>query len=84
MVARPAEEFEGVLVRTGRDQIDGLFVLASGLKFANPKLIMDLALKSRLPAMANSRESTEAGGLMSCGYLRTEQFRQAALYVKSA
>jgi putative ABC transport system substrate-binding protein len=81
LVARRADEFAGVLSQTGRDQTGALFVTPSGLNFVNRKLIMELAVKSRLPAMAGSRESTEAGGLISYGYQRTDHFRQAAVYV---
>jgi putative ABC transport system substrate-binding protein len=41
----------------------------------------DLAAKSRLPAIYNSREYIEAGGLMTYGASATELFRRAATYV---
>jgi putative ABC transport system substrate-binding protein len=49
--------------------------------FVNRQLIVELAAKTRLPTMANLREITEAGGLMSYGTIRTDSFRRAATYV---
>jgi putative ABC transport system substrate-binding protein len=48
---------------------------------ANPKRIADLALKSRLPSMYQSREFVEAGGLMSYGADRAENYRRVAYYL---
>ena len=43
--------------------------------------IAELAAKIRLPTMFSNRELVEAGGLMSYGQNRVEQFRHAATYV---
>ena len=43
--------------------------------------IVELAVKSRLPAMYISREYVEAGGLMSYGVNFTDLDRRAATYV---
>jgi putative ABC transport system substrate-binding protein len=43
--------------------------------------IVDLAAKSRFPAIYNSRESVEAGGLMSYGTSIADLERRAAVYV---
>jgi putative ABC transport system substrate-binding protein len=80
-IARWASDFESVFVGFERDRPDALFVTASGLNFTNRRLIMELAIKSRLPAMSNFRESTQAGGLMSYGNNRIEAYRGAAIYV---
>ena len=42
---------------------------------------MDLAAKSRLPAMYGTREFVDAGGLMVYGASLRENFRRAATYV---
>ena len=43
--------------------------------------LVDLAAKSRLPAVYTSREFVEAGGLMSYGANLPDLFRRAATYV---
>jgi putative tryptophan/tyrosine transport system substrate-binding protein len=81
VVARRASEFEHAFAEVNRDRPDGLFVINSGLNFTNRALIMELAAKSRLPAMSNFKETTEIGGLMSYGSNRLDRFRHAAGYV---
>jgi putative tryptophan/tyrosine transport system substrate-binding protein len=80
-VARQANEFETAFYDFERDRPDALFVTSTGLNFSNRKLIMELALKNRLPAMSAFRESTEAGGLLSYGSNRADRYRLAAIYV---
>jgi putative ABC transport system substrate-binding protein len=80
-VARQAREFESAFAEIERDRPDALFVGGSGLNFTNRRLIMELAIKSRLPAVSNLRESTEAGGLMSYGSNRLDRFRRTGIYV---
>jgi ABC-type uncharacterized transport system substrate-binding protein len=53
-VARQANEFETAFYDFKRDRPDALFVTSTGLNFSNRKLIMELALKNRLPAMSAS------------------------------
>jgi putative ABC transport system substrate-binding protein len=80
-VARHANEFETAFTDFERDRPDALFVTSTGLNFSNRKLIMELALKNRLPAMSAFRESTEAGGLLSYSSNRVDRYRLAAIYV---
>ena len=47
----------------------------------NQKRIVDFALKSRLPSMYASRESVDAGGLMSYGADLADSYRRVAYYV---
>jgi putative ABC transport system substrate-binding protein len=49
--------------------------------FGEHKRIVDLAAKSRLPAMYAAREFVEEGGLMSYGASQPDLFRRAATYV---
>lgn len=81
LVARQASEIEGAFASIEQDRPDALLVAQSELNFFNRRLILELAAKRRLPTISNLREYTEAGGLMSYGYLRTESFRRAAIYV---
>ena len=49
--------------------------------FANEKRIAGFALKSRLPSVYTSRETVEAGGLMSYGADLADSYRRVATYV---
>jgi putative tryptophan/tyrosine transport system substrate-binding protein len=78
---RAADGFEKVFAALTKERPDGLYVLAGPLVRANGKRIADLALKSRLPSMYGSRETVEAGGLMSYGTVQAESYRRVAYYV---
>jgi ABC-type uncharacterized transport system substrate-binding protein len=58
-----------------------LFLQAAVLFFDNRKRIADLAIRSRLPAIYDTREVAEAGLLMSYGSDRFDLARRAASYV---
>ena len=45
------------------------------------KRVADFTLKSRLPSVHSSRESVEAGGLMSYGRDTADSYRRVAWYV---
>ena len=53
----------------------------AGLMCANRKRIAGFALKSRLPSVYSSRESVDAGGLMSYGADLADSYRRVAYYV---
>ena len=81
------------LVVRGPDDLDGAFEEAAKRRveaLLNPGLpmfgiyerrIVDLAARSRLPAIAPFRTFPAAGGLMAYGPSLPEQFRRAAYYV---
>ena len=56
-------------------------LLGGGVLTSQRTRIVDLAAKSRLPAIYNIREFVEAGGLMSYGVSITDLDRRAAVYV---
>jgi len=58
-----------------------LILLAGGLATAHRTEIVELAAKSRLPAIYNSAEFVDAGGLMSYAASLTDVSRRAAVYV---
>jgi putative ABC transport system substrate-binding protein len=68
-----APAFEGL-----RGRMDGVYVVADPLVFTNRARIHTLAMAARLPAIYNSREYIEAGGLMSYGPNFPDLFRRAA------
>src|SRR5207253_4085869 len=45
------------------------------------KLVIDLAIKNRIPAMYGDRQWPDAGGLMSYGVNTSDLYRRAAYYV---
>jgi putative tryptophan/tyrosine transport system substrate-binding protein len=65
--------------RTGR--AEAVVVLASAVLAPHRIRVVDLAVKSRLPAIYPYLEYVEAGGLMSYGVQVTELYRRAATYV---
>ena len=58
-----------------------LLLIADGLLGSNRKRIIELAAKSRLPAMYWRREFVEDGGLISYGTSVVDLYRRAAVYV---
>jgi len=79
---RAVDDFEKVFAALNKQRPDGLYVLgAGGLMRPNEKQIVGFALKSRLPSMYFSRESVDAGGLMSYGADLADSYRRVAWYV---
>ena len=81
LVARRPREIEDAFSAIAKDRPDILLVATNSLSFPNRGIIIELALKNRLPAMSAFREITEVGGLMSYGSIRADRFRSAAIYV---
>jgi putative ABC transport system substrate-binding protein len=59
----------------------GLLLLDSPLFVTHRARIADLAIRARLPVIANNRYFADAGGLMSYGADYLEMYRRAAGYV---
>jgi putative ABC transport system substrate-binding protein len=64
-----------------KGRVDALSVDGDPLTSANVVRIITLALAARLPTIFTSRESVEAGGLMSYGPNAPDLYRRAADYV---
>jgi ABC-type uncharacterized transport system substrate-binding protein len=64
-----------------RERADALLVVAQSFTWTHVKRIVDLAGRSRLPAVHAHREFPDAGGLMSYGPNGNEMDRRAAGYV---
>ena len=78
---RERGDFEGAFVVMTRKRAHALFGAACILTFEHRKAIVDLAAKSRIPAMWGHRQFVEAGGLMSYAVNFYDQVRRAATYV---
>src|SRR5262245_23721015 len=79
---RRAEELDTAFAAMTQAGANALIVLADP-QLINPlrTRIVDLAAKSRLPAMYNWKTDTDAGGLMSYGPSEPEQVKYLAFYV---
>jgi putative tryptophan/tyrosine transport system substrate-binding protein len=78
---RDAGEIERAIMSFARGPNDGLIVLASAAATSHRDLIITLAARHRLPAAYADRVFVAAGGLLSYGPDRVDQFRRAAGYV---
>jgi ABC transporter substrate binding protein len=78
---RNADEIERGVFAFSRSPAGGMIVTGSVLATFHRDLIISLAARYRLPAVHEARVFVEAGGLISYGASRLEQFRQAASYV---
>ena len=78
---RSRDDLEAAFLTMARARIDALLVPADPFLFTERQRIAELAREHRLPGMYSTRESTEAGGLMSYSARLSEQFRHAASYV---
>jgi putative ABC transport system substrate-binding protein len=76
------DDFEKVFAALNKQRPDGLYaVIGGGVMRPNQKRIAGFALKSRLPSVYASRETVEAGGLMSYGADVADSYRRVAYYV---
>jgi putative ABC transport system substrate-binding protein len=76
-----ATEMERSITTFGRGPNSGLIVSAGGQEVVHRDLIIKLASQNRLPAVYSDRVFVAAGGLISYGPDRVDQFRRAAGYV---
>jgi putative ABC transport system substrate-binding protein len=74
-------EFEGAFVTMRRERVHALFGAAGVLTTENRKAVVDLAARSRIPAMWGERQFVDAGGLMSYAVSFHDQVQRAATYV---
>ena len=76
-----ARELERAISRFAHPANGGLIVTSSGLAITYRETIVAQAAKQRLPTVYYSRGFVSAGGLISYGSDRVDQFRSAADYV---
>jgi putative ABC transport system substrate-binding protein len=83
---RPVEvrslgDFESAFDTIFAERLDGVILPADGLFYQGRMRLAQLALQRRLPLVVYSRETLEAGALMSYGTDQRAIFRRAAVYV---
>ena len=74
-------DLDGAFITMTREHADAVILLPSPMLYGEHKHIVELAAKSRLPAMYAAREFVEDGGLMSYGASLPDLFRRVATYV---
>jgi putative ABC transport system substrate-binding protein len=79
---RDAKELDGVFATMRKERLARLMVLADPLTVRNRAHIVELAARSRIPAIYPFLEFTRVGGLMAYGPSIPELFRRAAGYVE--
>ena len=78
---RDASEIERAITAFARSANGGLIVTPSALTLVNRAAIIALAARHKLPAIYSDRHWVTAGGLVSYGPDRIDQYRQAATYI---
>ncbi len=74
-------EYASAFAVIARQRPDALLVASSAPHYAHRRLIVEFAVKNRLPGMYAWREHVEGGGLMSYGVSASDLFSRAAGYV---
>ena len=75
------KDIETAFRAASKGRADAVLVLASPVLNSHRTQIVDLAVKSRLPAIYHRPEFVEDGGLMTYGVSITDLYRRAATYV---
>ena len=80
-VRGPKPDFENAFRVAVLSRVNALIVIRNPVVARNLKLIVDLAIKNRLPSMAEGNEYVEAGFLMSYAANMSDQYKRAAYFV---
>jgi putative ABC transport system substrate-binding protein len=78
---RGPKDIEIAFRAANQEHADALLVLTSAVLFSQRRQVVDLAAKSRLPAIYAREEYVKDGGLMTYGVTVTDLYRRAATYV---
>jgi putative tryptophan/tyrosine transport system substrate-binding protein len=78
---RSLADFTQAFEKIATDRLDGVVVPADGLFYQGRGLMARLAVERGLPLIVYSRETLEAGALMSYGADQRTIFRRAAIYI---
>jgi putative ABC transport system substrate-binding protein len=76
-----SKDIETAFRAASKGRAEAVLVLQSRVFNSHRTQVVDLAVKSRLPAIYPQTEYTEAGGLMHYGAKTADLFRRAATYV---
>ena len=76
-----SDQFERAYTAMTKERAQALIVFVGSFTAFHRKELLELAAKIRIPTMCGNPEWSEAGGLMSYGHDRRDQFRRVATYV---
>jgi putative ABC transport system substrate-binding protein len=76
-----ADRYESAFKEMIEARSSALSVIQDPLTVSNRKIIADLAIKNRLPAIYPREDFVDSGGLMSYGADRSEAFKRVAVFV---
>jgi putative ABC transport system substrate-binding protein len=79
--SRDANDFDVIASALAKTRFGALFVVTSQMFVGHLARVVDMAAKSRLPAIFWNSSFVDAGGLMSYGTNITDLYRRAAIYV---
>jgi putative ABC transport system substrate-binding protein len=78
---REPDNLESAFAAARSDRMDALLVQTTAFFITHRKRIVELAARSRVPAVYGEREFVDAGGLMFYGAGLGDMYRDAAVYV---
>jgi putative tryptophan/tyrosine transport system substrate-binding protein len=78
---RKAGDVDAAFAQMAREPTDALIVLSDGVTSTYRLRIVELAAKQRLPAIYESSQFVDAGGLMSYGLNQNRQYERTADYI---
>jgi ABC-type uncharacterized transport system substrate-binding protein len=78
---KDTHDFDRVFSSIGKGHAKGVIFVSGAFMRNNTRKIVDLAVKNQLPGVYLDTHSVEAGGLMSYGAVRIDEFRRAASFV---
>jgi putative ABC transport system substrate-binding protein len=81
LTAGRCEDFECAFEAAMRQHAGALIMPGDPLTTNRPKVVADLALEHRLPAMMDYKAFTDAGGLLSVGVDLADLYRRSAAHV---
>jgi putative tryptophan/tyrosine transport system substrate-binding protein len=81
LAVRDATDIEQDITAFASEPGGGLIVAPHAVTLGNRKLIIELAVRHRLPAVYSDRYFAESGGLVSFGNNTADLFRRAASYI---
>jgi putative ABC transport system substrate-binding protein len=81
LAVRDATDIEQGITAFASEPDCGLVVAPHAVTLGNRELIIELAVRYRLPALYSDRYFAESGGLVSFGNNTADLFRRAATYI---
>ncbi|MFL5069714.1 MAG: ABC transporter substrate-binding protein [Xanthobacteraceae bacterium] len=75
------DDLEPAFDAASEQRSDAFIVANDTVTLANPRQVVELAVKHRVPAMYNARDFVDAGGLMALAVSFPDLYRRAAAFV---